>query len=98
MENLHLKNINQYSHIKTQEQAQNLLLYNLSQISNNKNNIHNINRYIKPELFTKAFPNIKYCSQAVNENNIEFILEPIQQYLFALLEQEKYFKIDKKEN
>ena len=97
MENLHLKNIDQYSHIKTQEQAQNLLLYNLLQISNNKNNIHNINRYIKPELFSKTFPNITYCKQVVDENNIQFILEPIQQYLFTLLEQEKYFKIDKKE-
>lgn len=73
------------------------MLYHLLQISDNKNNIHNTNKYIKPQLFVKAFPNITYCKQVVDENNIQFILEPIQQYLFTLLEQEKYFKIDKKE-
>lgn len=97
MENLHLKNINQYSHIKTQEQAQNFLLYNLLQISDNKNNIHNINRYIKPQLFIKAFPNITYCNRAIDEHNILFILKPIQQYLFELIEQKKYFQINIKE-
>lgn len=97
MENLHLKNIDQHSHIKTSKQAQNMMLYYLLQISDNKNNIHNINKYIKPQLFTKAFPNITYCNKAINENNIEFILYPIQQYLFELIEQKKYFQIKIKE-
>jgi hypothetical protein len=97
MENLHLKNLDQYSHLKTPKQAQNMMLYHLLQISNNINNIHNINRYIKPQLFIKAFPNITYCNQAVDENNIQFILEPIQLYLFELMEQKKYFQINIKE-
>lgn len=97
MENLHLKNIDQYANLKTPKQAQNFLLYNLLQISNNKNNIHNITKYIKPELFTKVFPNIKYCYQLVNEDNIEYILDPIQKYLFELFEQNNYFQINKKE-
>lgn len=97
MKNLHLKNLDQYSHLKTPEQAQNMMLYHLLQISNNKNNIHNINKYIKPQLFIKAFPNITYCNREVNENNIEYILYPIQQYLFELIEQKKYFQINIKE-
>lgn len=97
MKNLHLKNLDQYSHLKTTKQAQNMMLYHLLQISNNINNIHNINRYIKPQLFIKAFPNITYCNQAVDENNIEYILDPIQKYLFALIEQKKYFQINIKE-
>lgn len=97
MENLHLKNIDQYSHIKTSKQAQSLLLHQLLQISDNKNNIHNINKYIKPQLFVKAFPNIKYCYQLVNEDNIEYILDPIQKYLFELSEQNKHLKINIKE-
>ena len=98
MENLHLKNLDQYSHLKTPEQARSLLLYNLLQISNDKTKIQSINRYIKPELFTKVFPNITYCHQAVNENNIKYILYPIQQYLFELIEQKKYFQINIKKN
>ena len=97
MENLHLKNIDQYANLKTPKQAQNMMLYHLLQISDNKNNIHNINKYIKPQLFIKAFPNITYCNKAINENNIEFILYPIQQYLFELIEQKKYFQINIKE-
>ena len=97
MENLHLKNIDQYSNIKTSKQAQSLLLHQLLQISDNKNNIHNINKYIKPQLFVKAFPNIKYCYQLVNEDNIEYILDPIQKYLFELSEQNKHLKINIKE-
>lgn len=58
MENLHLKNIDQHSHIKTSKQARSLLLHQLLQISTNKNYIHNITRYIKPELFTKTFPTL----------------------------------------
>ena len=42
MENLHLKNIDQYANLKTPKQAQNMMLYHLLQISDNKNNIHNI--------------------------------------------------------
>lgn len=97
MENLHLKNIDQFANLKTPKQAQNMMLYHLLQISDNKNNIHNINKYIKPQLFTKAFPNITYCNKAINEDNIEFILYPIQQYLFELIEQKKYFQIKIKE-
>ena len=97
MENLHLKNLDQYSHLKTPEQAQNMMLYHLLQISDNKNNIHNINKYIKPQLFVKAFPNITYCKREVNEDNIKYILYPIQQYLFELIEQKKYFQINIKE-
>ena len=97
MENLHLKNLDQYSHLKTPEQAQNMMLYHLLQISDNKNNIHNINKYIKPQLFVKAFPNITYCNRKVNEDNIKYILYPIQQYLFELIEQKKYFQINIKE-
>lgn len=97
MENLHLKNIDQYANLKTPKQAQNMMLYHLLQISDNKNNIHNINKYIKPQLFIKAFPNITYCNKAINEDNIEFILYPIQQYLFELIEQKKYFQINIKE-
>lgn len=97
MKNLHLKNLNQYSHLKTPKQAQNIMLYRLLQISDNKTNIHNINRYIKPQLFIKVFPNITYCNREVNENNIEYILYPIQQYLFELMEQKKYFQINIKE-
>ena len=97
MENLHLKNLDQYNHLKTPEQAQSFLLYNLLQISNDETNIHNIDKYIKPQLFIKAFPNITYCNQAINEDNIKYILHPIQQYLFELLEQKKYFQINIKE-
>ena len=97
MENLHLKNIDQYANLKTPKQAQNMMLYHLLQISDNKNNIHNINKYIKPQLFIKAFPNITYCNKAVDENNIQFILEPIHLYLFELIEQKKYFQINIKE-
>lgn len=97
MDNLHLKNINQYSQLKSPEQAQNMMLYHLLQISDNKNNIHNINKYIKPQLFVKAFPNITYCKREVNEDNIKYILYPIQQYLFELIEQKKYFQINIKE-
>lgn len=97
MENLHLKNIDQFANLKTPKQAQNMMLYHLLQISDNINNIHNINRYIKPQLFIKAFPNITYCNKAVDENNIQFILEPIHLYLFELIEQKKYFQINIKE-
>lgn len=97
MENLHLKNLDQYNQLKTPKQAQNMMLYHLLQISDNKNNIHNINKYIKPQLFTKAFPNITYCNKAVDENNIQFILELIHLYLFELIEQKKYFQINIKE-
>lgn len=92
MENLHLKNLDQYNQLKTPKQAQNMMLYHLLQISDNKNNIHNINKYIKPQLFTKAFPNITYCNKAVDENNIQFILEPIHLYLFELIEQKNISK------
>jgi len=67
MENLHLKNIDQYANLKTPKQAQNMMLYHLLQISDNINNIHNINRYIKPQLFIKAFPNIKFNGQSSNK-------------------------------
>lgn len=97
MENLHLKNLDQYNQLKTPKQAQNMMLYQLLQISDNINNIHNINRYIKPQLFIKAFPNITYCNKAVDENNIQFILEPIHLYLFELIEQKQYFQINIKE-
>lgn len=97
MENLHLKNLDQYSHLKTPEQAQNMMLYYLLQISDHKNIIYNINKYIKPQLFVKAFPNIKYCYQLVNKDNIEYILDPIQKYLFELSEQNKHLKINIKE-
>lgn len=97
MENLHLKNLDQYSQLKTPKQAQNMMLYQLLQISDNETNIHNITKYIKPQLFIKAFPNITYCNQAVDENNIEYILDPIQKYLFELMEQKKYFQINIKE-
>lgn len=97
MENLHLKNLDQYSHLKTPKQAQSFLLHSLLQISNNETNIHNITKYIKPQLFIKAFPNITYCNRAVNENNIKYILDPIQKYLFELIEQKKYFQINIKE-
>lgn len=98
MDNLHLKNINQYSQLKSPKQAQSFLLHQLVQISDNKNNIHNINKYIKPQLFIKAFPNITYCKRDVNEDNIKYILYPIQQYLFELIEQKKYFQINIKKN
>ena len=42
MENLHLKNLDQYSHLKTPKQAQNMMLYHLLQISDNETNIRNI--------------------------------------------------------
>ena len=56
MENLHLKNIDQYSHIKTSKQAQSLLLYNLLQIFDNNLQIAYITKYIKAELLKKHFP------------------------------------------
>ena len=97
MENLHLKNLDQYNHLKTPKQAQNMMLYHLLQISDNETNIRNITKYIKPQLFIKAFPNITYCRKTVEENNIEYILDPIQKYLFELIEQKKYFQINIKE-
>lgn len=97
MENLHLKNIDQYSHIKTSKQAQSLLLYNLLQIFDNNLQIAYITKYIKAELFKKAFPNITYDNENVTEENIEYIITPMQLYLYELIEQEKHFKIDRKE-
>lgn len=97
MENLHLKNIDQYSHIKSPKQARSLILYNLLQIFDNNLQITYITKYIKPELFKKAFPNITYANEEVTEENIEYIITPMQLYLYELIEQEKYFKINKKE-
>lgn len=97
MENLHLKNIDQYSHIKSPKQARSLILYNLLQIFDNNLQITYITKYIKPELFKKAFPNITYTNEEVTEENIEYIITPMQLYLYELIEQEKYFKINKKE-
>lgn len=97
MENLHLKNIDQYSHIKSPKQARSLILHNLLQIFDNNLQITYITKYIKPELFKKAFPNITYANEEVTEENIEYIITPMQLYLYELIEQEKYFKINKKE-
>lgn len=97
MENLHLKNIDQYSHIKTSKQAQSLLLYNLLQIFDNNLQIAYITKYIKAELFKKAFPYITYAGEDVTEENIEYIITPMQLYLYELIEQEKHFKINRKE-
>ena len=97
MENLHLKNIDQYNQLKTPKQAQSLLLYNLLQIFDNNLQIAYITKYIKPELFKKTFPNITYTDEEVTEENIEYIITPIQLYLNELKEQEKYFKINRKE-
>lgn len=97
MENLHLKNIDQYNQLKTPKQAQSLLLYNLLQIFDNDLQIAHITKYIKAELFKKAFPNITYANEKVTEENIEYIITPIKLYLYELIEQEKYFKINKKE-
>ena len=54
MENLHLKNLDQYNQLKTPKQAQSLLLYNLLQIFDNNLQIAYITKYIKPELFKKS--------------------------------------------
>lgn len=97
MENLHLKNIDQYSHIKTSKQAQSLLLYNLLQIFDNNLQIAYITKYIKAKLFKKAFPYIIYAGEDVTEENIEYIITPMQLYLYELIEQEKHFKINRKE-
>lgn len=97
MENLHLKNLDQYSHIKTSKQARSLLLYNLLQIFDNNLQIAYITKYIKAELFKKAFPYITYAREDVTEENIEYIITPMQLYLYELIEQEKHFKINRKE-
>lgn len=46
MENLHLKNLDQYNQLKTPKQAQSLLLYNLLQIFDNNLQIAYITKYI----------------------------------------------------
>ena len=54
-------------------------------------------KYIKPELFKKAFPYITYAGEDVTEENIEYIINPIKLHLYELIEQEKHFKINRKE-
>lgn len=97
MENLHLKNLDQYSQIKTPKQAQSFLLYKLLQIFDDNLQIAHITKYIKAELFKKSFPHINFGNEEITDENIEYIITPIQLYLYELIEQEKHFKINRKE-
>lgn len=67
------------------------------QIFDNNLKIAYITKYIKAELFKKAFPYITYAGEDVTEENIEYIINPIKLHLYELIEQEKHFKINRKE-